>query len=241
MRKAGSLDAQQLEMMETFEVEAARMGSLVTRFLRVAQLGHEDVNPRMEVIDVASVVMAVVKEYQRLSLDRRIAFEPVEGRTPTWPPNRPETHEGPAEAALLQRRSVVPASSSNDSPEALADAELLGLALSQLMDNACKYSLPGSEISVALESKDGMIFIRVANSGSSIPESERSRIFERFYRGEEARRFTSGAGLGLYVARKIAFALGGKLDLDLERPGESVAFSLSLPKAAGEPENSNTQ
>ena len=109
------------------------------------------------------------------------------------------------------------------------------------MDNACKYSLPGSEISVALESKDGMIFIRVANSGSSIPESERSRIFERFYRGEEARRFTSGAGLGLYVARKIAFALGGKLDLDLERPGESVAFSLSLPKAAGEPENSNTQ
>lgn len=205
IRKAGSLDAQQLEMMETFEVEAARMGSLITRFLRVARLGHEDVHPRREVIDVAGVVAGVVNEYMRLSLDRRIVLEPGE-----------------------------------DSLEALADAELLGLALSQLMDNACKYSLPGSEISVAVESKDGMIFIRVANSGSSIPESERGRVFERFYRGEEARRYTSGAGLGLYVARKIALALGGQLDLDAERPARGVAFYLSLPKAGGEPENSNT-
>jgi signal transduction histidine kinase len=85
-----------------------------------------------------------------------------------------------------------------------------------------------------MESQGGMVYVRVANSGSSIPESEQRRIFERFYRGEEARRFTSGSGLGLYVARKIALAHGGQLDLDIERLNEGVTFYLALPRAKGE-------
>ena len=114
---------------------------------------------------------------------------------------------------------------------AQADPELLGLALSQLLDNACKYSAPGSEITVAVDSQGEVLFIRVINSGSSIPESEQNRIFERFYRGEQARHFTSGSGLGLYVARKIALAHGGQLDLDVERSAVGVTFYLTLPKA----------
>jgi len=121
--------------------------------------------------------------------------------------------------------------------EATADPELLRLALSQLLDNACKYSLPGSEITVAMESQGDMIFIRVANNGSSIPQSEQHRIFERFYRGEQTRRFTSGSGLGLYVARKIALAHGGRLDLDTGLMSEGVTFCLALPKGAREPES----
>jgi signal transduction histidine kinase len=74
----------------------------------------------------------------------------------------------------------------------------------------------------------------VANSGSSIPASEQQRIFERFYRGEEARRFTSGSGLGLYVARKIALAHGGQLELDIESLNEGVTFYLALPRAKSE-------
>jgi len=120
--------------------------------------------------------------------------------------------------------------------EALADAELLRLALNQLLDNACKYSLPGSEITVATETQSDLVFVRVANSGSSIPAGEQQRIFERFYRGEEARRFTSGSGLGLYVARKIALAHGGQLDLDIDRLNEGVTFYLALPRAKSESE-----
>ena len=121
-----------------------------------------------------------------------------------------------------------------ESIEALADTELLRLALSQLLDNALKYSLPGSEITVAIDSPGNIIFIRVANTGSSIPESEQHRIFERFFRGEQSRRFTAGSGLGLYVARKIALAHGGQLELDIEGPSEGVTFSLALPRASGE-------
>jgi signal transduction histidine kinase len=109
--------------------------------------------------------------------------------------------------------------------------------LSQLLDNASKYSLPGSEITVAMETQGDMIYVRVANSGSSIPAGEQHRIFDRFYRGEDARRFTTGSGLGLYVARKIALAHGGLLDLDIERLNEGVTFYLALPRARNEPES----
>jgi len=199
IRETGSLRAEQLEMTETVESEALRLGSLTSRLLRVARLDREDVRPQMEFTDLAGLVADVVDQFKRLPSDRRVT-------------------------ATRQGESI----------EALADPELLRLALNQLLDNACKYSLPGSEITVAMESQGDMVFIRVANNGSSIPASEQHRIFERFYRGEEARRFTSGSGLGLYVARKIALAHGGQLDLDIERLNEGVTFYLALPKARSE-------
>ncbi len=205
IRETGTLRAEQLEMMETLETEAARLGSLTARMLRVARLDREEVRPQMEIVDLASVVAEVVGQYNRLPSDRHVVF--AGAQEPGQEPLR-----------------------------AQADPELLGLALSQLLDNACKYSLPGSRITVAIDAEGEVLFIRVSNSGSSIPESEQIRIFERFYRGEQARHFTSGSGLGLYVARKIALAHGGQLDLDVDRPSDSVTFYLTLPKASSDVE-----
>ena len=56
--------------------------------------------------------------------------------------------------------------------------------------------------------------VRVSNSGNPVPANERTRIFERFYRGSEAHSRAPGSGLGLYVARKIAKSHGGSLDLE---------------------------
>jgi two-component system sensor histidine kinase KdpD len=83
----------------------------------------------------------------------------------------------------------------------MADRELLWLALGQLLDNACKYSQPGSEIRVSIELAGTMVRVRVWNSGTALLTNERVRIFERFYRGVGARQLTPGSGLGLYVAR----------------------------------------
>jgi signal transduction histidine kinase len=58
---------------------------------------------------------------------------------------------------------------------------------------------------------------------------ERDRIFDRFYRGTNVRKLISGAGLGLYVARKIAVAHGGSLELDAPPSSGTVAFCLKLP------------
>jgi two-component system, OmpR family, sensor histidine kinase KdpD len=120
------------------------------------------------------------------------------------------------------------------SVEVLADVELLRLALRQLLDNACKYSPAGSAIRIAIEKQPQSVAVRVWNSGSLVPASERARIFERFYRGSEARHRAPGSGLGLYVARKIAQAHGGGLDLETD-VSEGTSFCLTLPIAQGDP------
>jgi len=114
--------------------------------------------------------------------------------------------------------------------EVLADRELLRLAVSQLLDNACKYSTPGTEVKLSIARQDESIAVRVSSSGNPIAAGEKSKIFDRFYRGLNGRHTSHGSGLGLYVARKIAVALGGNLDLDSE-PGatKDVAFCLTLP------------
>jgi two-component system sensor histidine kinase KdpD len=119
-----------------------------------------------------------------------------------------------------------------ETTEVMADPELLQLALRQLLDNACKYSVPGSAVTVSLEGQDEWVEIRTSNQGSPIRASERSQIFTRFYRGSETRHWTPGSGLGLYVARKIVHAHGGSLDLELGLPSDqATVFCLALPRA----------
>ena len=117
-----------------------------------------------------------------------------------------------------------------ESSEVMADPELLRLAVSQLLDNACKYSTPGSTVTLRISREQDQIAVRVLSDGNPIPSGERSKIFDRFYRGLEGRRAGPGSGLGLFVARKIVIALGGGLDLD-NLPGseKGTAFRLVLP------------
>ncbi len=115
------------------------------------------------------------------------------------------------------------------SSQAPADRELLDLAVTQLLDNAFKYSAPGSAVTVRIGVEHESVTVRVRNEGGSIAPEEQDRIFERFYRGTTVRKLVSGAGLGLYVARKIAVAHGGGLDLDRSVSPGSVVFCLTLP------------
>ena len=117
-----------------------------------------------------------------------------------------------------------------DSGDVIGDPELVRLALSQLLDNACKYSAPGSAVTVLLQRLGNYITLRVLSTGTVIPATERQKIFDRFYRGIDGHRMAPGSGLGLYVARKIALAHGGSLDLDTEHaPPDGAAFCLMLP------------
>jgi two-component system sensor histidine kinase KdpD len=117
--------------------------------------------------------------------------------------------------------------------EVLADAELLRLAVRQLLDNACKYSHTGATVKIGVTVQHEVASVNVWNNGSSLSPTERARIFDRFYRGTEARRVAPGSGLGLYVARKIVQAHGGNLDLgsDDAPSGEGVTFRLTMPIA----------
>ena len=200
LREAGPLRPEQEEMAEMVETEAAQLGYLTSRLLRVARLDREEVKPRLELIDMMSVVSRTIQAYSRQSSDRQVSL--VQGC---------------------------------ESAEVVADPELLRLAVSQLVDNACKYSHPDSPVVLSIERQPHSIAVRVSNRGRSIPPHEKDQIFERFQRGDEARQLVPGSGLGLYVARKIAIAHGGSLDLETDKaPEEGATFRLTIPTPEGE-------
>lgn len=116
-------------------------------------------------------------------------------------------------------------------PLVQADPELLCLALGQLIENACKYSQPGSQVEVSTDTYPGSVAIRV-RSHSYIPKEEQSKIFDRFYRGKQSRDSTLGTGLGLDIARRIATAHGGTLALEASTRETSI-FCITLPVAIG--------
>jgi len=107
-----------------------------------------------------------------------------------------------------------------------ADPDLLALAVRQLVDNALKYSPPTSTIEISAGG-DGTTDIAVRNSGSVIPPHEQPRVFERFYRGAQARQ-VAGTGMGLGIVQRIAQAHGGAVSMT-SAPGAGTAFTISLP------------
>jgi two-component system sensor histidine kinase KdpD len=117
--------------------------------------------------------------------------------------------------------------------DARIDPELIGLAFSQLVENACRYSWPDTSVRIEIGTSEAMGTITVWNSGPPIEPADRERIFERFYRGSGARLGTPGTGLGLYVARKIARAHGGDIVL-LDARNDETGFQLRVPLSNAE-------
>ncbi|HPQ42652.1 MAG TPA: ATP-binding protein [Syntrophales bacterium] len=115
-------------------------------------------------------------------------------------------------------------------PETLAytgDTGMLQRLISNLLDNAIKYTPSGGAVTIILEKQDDTATVlKVCDTGTGIAEAERTHIFERFYRGDESRS-TEGTGLGLSLARAIARAHGGDIAVESE-PGKGSTFTVTL-------------
>ena len=107
-----------------------------------------------------------------------------------------------------------------DNVDFFGDAALLESLLTNLYDNAVKYSPDGSCIEVGLNQENEHISLWVADSGQGIPHSETKRIFKKFYRiGNEETRRSKGTGLGLYLVERITKLHGGQVDIVPLSPG----------------------
>lgn len=111
------------------------------------------------------------------------------------------------------------------------DAALLTTAVRNLLDNAIRYSDPAGRVSVGVSCRDALVRIAVVDQGAGISPEQRERVFERFYRGDEARsRETGGSGLGLSIVKHIANDHGGRVEL-WSTEGKGSTFTLVLPQA----------
>jgi signal transduction histidine kinase len=96
------------------------------------------------------------------------------------------------------------------------------------LDNAIRYTPQGGKVTVSVGEENGWAELRVSDTGIGITEDQLPLIFERFYRADSSRA-AGGAGLGLSIARQIAEAHGGKIEVQ-STPGEGSTFTLLLPK-----------
>jgi two-component system heavy metal sensor histidine kinase CusS len=123
-----------------------------------------------------------------------------------------------------------------------ADAILLEQALQNLTTNALKYNRPQGRVHVTLITTGGRANVTVRNTGPVIPAADHPRIFERFYRGDPARRQgrVAGIGLGLSLSREILRAHGGDLAL-IASNTECTEFVATLPLHSAKPNLPVTQ
>ena len=115
------------------------------------------------------------------------------------------------------------------------DRAQLGLLLSNLIDNALRYTPAKGAVCVRLNAAESRAVLQVHDTGQGIPAGELSRVFERFYRVDKARtRQTGGTGLGLAIVRHVAEAHGGTVRVDSEL-GRGSTFTVALPVAGPPP------
>ena len=118
------------------------------------------------------------------------------------------------------------------SSEVSAGADLVATALGQIVDNAIKYSWPGSEIAVGVTKEKSETVVAFHNSGPTIGPADRERIFERFYRGSGTEYCAPGTGLGLSIAKKVAESHRGRIwVVSGEKSGTTFFFALPNAQA----------
>lgn len=110
------------------------------------------------------------------------------------------------------------------------DEQMIQTVISNLVENAIKYSRQPEEINVLVKSKNEFIELSVSDEGIGIAEEEKQRIFSKFYRvGNENTRKTKGTGLGLYIIKNIVKLHGGSVEVKANHP-KGTCFTVFLPK-----------
>jgi len=117
-----------------------------------------------------------------------------------------------------------------DLPLISGEALLLEQVLLNLLENAARYAGRTASISIAARERAGLLSVQVADDGPGILESERGKVFEKFYRGKHSNKSDGGAGLGLTICRAIVEAHGGRIRA-LARPGGGALLDFTLPLA----------
>lgn len=131
----------------------------------------------------------------------------------------------------VQSRDVTVRRGGTSNLYVMGDESLLVTAVRNLLDNAVRYTPDHHAVSIGTRAVDGMVRIAVVDQGIGIAEEAQRRVFERFYRVDDARsRETGGSGLGLSIVKHIAADHGGEVTL-WSVPGRGSTFTLSIPQA----------
>jgi two-component system, OmpR family, sensor histidine kinase KdpD len=179
---------------------------LLKTALEEAQRMNRLIGNLLDMIRVESGALQVQKEWQPLEESLGVALIRLEERL----------RGRPVEVHLPPDLPLVP-----------VDAVLMEQVFINLLENAVKYTPPGTPIEISATGTDGVVRVDVADRGPGLPPGEEQRIFDKFYRAPDVSS-TSGVGLGLTIVRGIVTAHGGRIWAE-NRPGGGAVFHFTLP------------
>jgi len=165
-----------------------------------------------------------VLDFSRIERGRR-RYDPVPTAVEALVRETLEAFEYP----LAQQGFKAEVTVAADLPPVRLDADAVGQALANLVDNAIKYSGERRSLRVDARVENRQLAITVADEGLGIPREEQARIFEKFYRvGRSETQGRRGSGVGLALVRHVAAAHGGRVTVE-SRPGEGSRFTMWFP------------
>ena len=196
--ETGRMSPLSQQIIGDLKQEVRRMGRLTGDLLTLARSDAEEIELRRETIDLQELLRRAKRTLQAQADDNQVSIELASG----------------------------------DSIPVWVDPDRFFQLILLLLDNAVKYTPPGGTVYLAaarLTGENGKVLMTVTDSGPGVPTGERVKIFERFYRLDSARsREAGGAGLGLAIAREIAQAHGGTIEV-VDAPTGGSVFRVVLP------------
>ena len=224
-----------MEQMRRFMADAAhelRTPITVLR-TRAEVAASQDREPTRD----AATLQAIEREATRLGEITGNLLTLARADAGEWPVAREGLYlddavAGAVEAArtLAERKRVVVEVGTFEEAKILADPALVRQLLLIVLDNAIKFTPSGGRVRLDVSAQDGRAAVVVSDTGIGIPPEQLPHVFERFYRGDPARREADGAGLGLAIARWIADVHGARIDVGSE-PAVGTRVTLSFPLA----------
>jgi two-component system sensor histidine kinase KdpD len=196
--EASTLDPRETDLISLIDEQSAHLNDLATRLLRTARLDRAEMQVRGERRPAAELI------------DEVLARFPADLDGHPWVQSIPGFDTPGAD------------------PMVYGNGELIVTALTQLVDNAIKYSDPGSSIRIAAAARPEETVFAVHNMGPVIQPEDRERIFERFYRSPGMERRAAGTGLGLSITKKVAEAHHGRVWVT-SNEREGTTFFLAFP------------
>jgi PAS domain S-box-containing protein len=196
----------------------------------IVAAGESSGSPSLEIEGRRELASVIVSEASRLSrlVDKLLDLSRLQGGAAS--PRRVQCSiEEIVDTALEQVPSAddqFEIEIDSELPSVLVDATQLERALVNLFENASRFSGQGS-VKVSATAADGAVTVRISDSGPGIPEEDRERVFEPFYRGSDGHGNHAGSGLGLAIVRGFVEANGGRVWA--ECPDEGTTFVVRLP------------
>lgn len=184
---------------------------------------------------LSGLVAVIRKESERLNSDIQNLLDATkithEGIRPKWQWVDPEDIVNGAFARKREQSTEhsTTFAIADDLPLVYTDPTLAESAVGQLIENAVKYSPPGTLVTISAEQDAGGIAIRVIDQGIGLAASEASRIFERFYRSPRNAGRVPGSGLGLWIAQSLIAACGGTIEAFSTGPDRGTTMTVRLP------------